>query len=107
MRRKTSASTLARRSGAPRSLCPASRRGAAFLPTAASLAVALASFGCSTPTLDAIVADPVKNTVSAPPAPSPTPSAVPYLDPDPHELDGDVVSVKPTPVAPVSSVKKK
>jgi hypothetical protein len=106
MRRKTSASTLARRSGAPRSLGPASRRGAALLPTAASLAVALASFGCSTPTLDAIVADPVNKTVSAP-APSPAPSPTPYLEPDPHELDGDVVSVKPTPVAPVASVKKK
>jgi hypothetical protein len=103
MRRKTSASVLARREGEQRSLRPA-RVQSLFLPTAASIAVALASMACSTPTLDVIAADPANKAMSAPPpapAPSPSPSVAPYIEPDPHDIDGDVAFVKP-----VASPKK-
>jgi len=46
--------------------------------------------------MDLIVADPVSGK-PATVAPSAAPSATPYLDPDPHDLDGDVAYVKPAP----------
>jgi len=95
MRRKTSPAVFARPSGPPRPLRPA--RMASFLPTAASIALAL---GCSTPTLDTIVADPVRTGNTPAPTVSPAPSASPYIDPEPYELEGKIANVKPVPVAP-------
>jgi len=78
-----------------RALSPA--RFASWLPTAASIAVALA--GCSTPTLEVIAADPATKKMSAPaPAPSPSvaPSASVFIEPDPGDVDGEIPYVKPT-----------
>jgi hypothetical protein len=71
-------------------------RAASWLPTAASLAVALA--GCSTPTLEGIAPDPATaKTVTAPaPAPSPSTSASAFIEPDPGDVDGEIPYVKPT-----------
>ncbi len=104
MRRKLSPLVLARRQGDPRSLTPA--RAGSLLPTAAAIAIAVASIGCSAPTLDVIAADPATKPASAP-APSPAPSPTPYLEPDPHDIDGDVAYVKPAPVASTKKVVSK
>jgi len=70
---------------------------ASFLPTAASLAMAL---GCSTPTLEGIVADPATHTVTTPaPTASPAPSPSPYIEPEPYDLEGKMPAVKPVPPA--------
>jgi hypothetical protein len=94
MRRKTSPAPF-EKNHASRALCAA--RSSALLPTAAALAFALA--GCSAPSVDVAVADPVTKAVpEAPPAAS---ASAKYIEPapEPYELDGDVVSVKPVPVA--------
>lgn len=95
MRRKTSRASF-ERSHERRALRPA--RSSALLPTAAALALALAAVGCSAPNVDVAVADPVGQTL---PAASAAPSAQ-YIEPapEPYELDGDVVSVKPVSVKP-------
>jgi hypothetical protein len=101
MRRKTSPIALARRSGPPRALRPALM--ASLLPTAASIAMAL---GCSTPTLDAIVADPATrslNTAAPTASAAPSPSPSPYIDPMPYDLEGLAPTVK---VPPAPSKKK-
>lgn len=97
MRRKPIPSPLERPSRV-RPLVPA--KGTSRLPTAAALAVALAAFGCSIPMEDGLRPDPVMKK-AAPAAPAPSPSASPglnNLEPDPHELDGDVAMVKPAPI---------
>lgn len=103
MRRKTSPSPLPTR-GPARPLRAAS--ATSVLPTAAAIALALAELGCSTKTVDAIAADPAVTTKPAPvPSTSPTPALSPYLPPEPHELDGEMPMVKPTPSA-TATIKK-
>lgn len=117
MRRKTPPTPLAARHaptrGAARALDPA--RVAPLLPTAASIALALTSLACSTPTLE-VIADPATKSVTAPapapsPAPSPSASQTPFVEPEPHELDGDIAVVKPvvkpTPVPATTKPRPK
>ncbi len=101
MRRKMSPSALARHSRS-RPLAPA--RTASFLPTAASLALAL---GCSTPSLDGIVADPAttKSAQQAVSAAPPIASSSGYIEPEPYDVDGEVTYVKPASKKPVSKPK--
>jgi len=94
MRRKLPARALARPSCA-RPLRPVLT--ASVLPTAAALAVLLA--GCSTPTFETVAADPVTAKKTAPlPAPTPSASVTPYIEPEPGDVDGEMPYVKPTPV---------
>lgn len=106
MRKKPIPSPIetARGRGLARPLAPASVTSA--LPTAAALALALAAFGCSMPMEDGLRPDPVMMK-KAPPPPAPSASTTApalNIEPDPHELDGDVAVVKPKPV-PSATVK--
>jgi hypothetical protein len=100
MRKKPIPSPIetARERGIARPLSPA--RVSSCLPTAAALALMLAGFGCSMPIDDGVRPDPVNPSTikKQSPAPSASPSAI---QPDPHELDGDVAVVKPVPVPTV------
>lgn len=99
MRRKTSPHPLAPR-GASRPLRPAA---VAFVFKGLPTVACLAALGCSTPTLEVIAADPVTTKAVSAPAPAPSASATPYIEPDPHDIDGDIAVVMP---APVPSAKK-
>lgn len=89
----------------PRALVPAV--SASRLPTAAALALALAGLGCSAPTQEAIVAEPLPTKPLQAPtsqvAPTPTTGSAPLappIEPDPVDVDGEIPAVTPVPVKP-------
>lgn len=89
MRRKSPPASLPRHQGAVRALRP--------VTTASAIAIALGSVACSTPTLDVIAADPTTKSAIAP-VPAASASTAPYLEPEPHEVEGKIADVKPPPV---------
>lgn len=107
MRRKFPPQPLAR----PTATRPlSSARSASRLPTAAALAIALASLGCGQRGED-VTADPVAvktAPVSVPTPTAPSASAGPGLnaiDPEPHALAGEPAIVAPVPSTTTTAIK--
>lgn len=116
-RRKPSPAPIERRSVPMRVLAPvlALTTGGSRLPTAAALALALASAGCLLAEDESVRPDPASRSVqtvkamsSAKRAKTASGDAGPMIDPDPMPLPGEAAMVLPVPVpsaapAPVSS----